>query len=329
MATCLNLPDVPQHCLLQWTLYTPCDTGDMMNGIAQALRAVRDVVTHARSSSELFKLIRPGEGEVLNALIDGAPREPVSTSDVLARLSGLRRDLEAEAYVTAQARVDYARLAASPTFLELVDAARGLHGVQLVELSDARQRKAFLINLYNVLMIHSVIVLEIERSVMEVPTIFSAVGYQVGEHVWTLDGLEHGALRGNAAHPTTRRRMFAEGDGRVAWSVPLDARIHAALVCAANSCPPIRMYDGEEIDEQLDLASSSFVQGATRVDHVASQVWTSAIFGWYEQDFASTGGVPAFLVRHAEAELRQDLSRAFEAGYALKYSSYDWSLNRL
>ncbi len=33
---------------------------------------------------------------------------------------------------------------------------------------------------------------------------------------------------------------------------PMDKRIHFALVCGAKSCPPIRVYTPEELDEGLD-----------------------------------------------------------------------------
>jgi hypothetical protein len=298
-----------------------------MKRIAHTLRAVREVVTHARSSSELFKLIWPGEGEVLNAWPEGALRaRGVAVLDDMARL---RHMLKAEAYVTEEARVDYARLSGSLTFAALVDASRGLRALELEDVQGEHERKALFINLYNMLMIHAVIALKIERSVMEVPTIFSSVGYQVGEHVWTLDAMEHGALRANAPHPTTKRRAFSGRDARVAWMVPLDARVHMALVCAAHSCPPIRMYGAEGLDDQLDMASSAFVQGTTHVDHETRRVETSSLFDWYRGDFASTGGVQAFLLRHSDGELRLDLSRAFAQDYTWIHTAYDWSLNGL
>lgn len=300
-----------------------------MKSIAHTLRAVREIVTYARSSSELFKLIRPGEGEVLNAWPEGDPRELGRGVDVLDEMARLRHVLKAEAYVTEEARVDYSRLSGSPALVALVDAARGLHALNLEDVRDEHVRKALFINLYNVLMIHAVIALKIERSVMEVPTIFSSVGYQIGEHIWTLDAMEHGALRSNASHPMTKRRVLSERDARADWMVPLDARVHAALVCAAHSCPPIRMYESEGLDDQLDMASFAFVQGTTHVDHGTRRVETSSIFDWYENDFASTGGVRAFLLRHSDGQLNQDLSRAFTQDYTLIHTLYDWSLNGL
>ena len=38
-----------------------------------------------------------------------------------------------------------------------------------------------------------------------------------------------------------------------------DPRIHFALVCGSNSCPPIDVYEERKIDEQLDLVSAAFI----------------------------------------------------------------------
>ena len=45
-----------------------------------------------------------------------------------------------------------------------------------------------------------------------------------------------------------------------------DPRIHFALNCGAVSCPPIAVYEGESLDEQLDIATEGFLEGNTIVD---------------------------------------------------------------
>ena len=42
--------------------------------------------------------------------------------------------------------------------------------------------------------------------------------------------------------------MFAAGDPRLALAVPLDARVHFALVCGAKSCPPIRVFQTKNLE---------------------------------------------------------------------------------
>ena len=46
--------------------------------------------------------------------------------------------------------------------------------------------------------------------------------------------------------------MFLEKDLRTQLILKnFDARIHFALNCGANSCPPIRIYEHEKLDQQV------------------------------------------------------------------------------
>ena len=43
----------------------------------------------------------------------------------------------------------------------------------------------------------------------------------------------------------------------------MDKRIHFALNCGAKSCPPIRVFTGEGLEDGLKIAAQSFCQGNT------------------------------------------------------------------
>jgi len=43
---------------------------------------------------------------------------------------------------------------------------------------------------------------------------------------------------------------------------PLDPRIHCALVCGAKSCPPIKVYTAEALEEGLEAAAAAFCESA-------------------------------------------------------------------
>jgi len=45
---------------------------------------------------------------------------------------------------------------------------------------------------------------------------------------------------------------------------PLDPRIHFALVCGAKSCPPIRVYTADALEEGLAAAAAAFCESAPR-----------------------------------------------------------------
>ena len=44
---------------------------------------------------------------------------------------------------------------------------------------------------------------------------------------------------------------------------PLDPCIHFALVCGAKSCPPIKVYTAEALEEGLEAAAASFCESAS------------------------------------------------------------------
>jgi hypothetical protein len=101
-----------------------------------------------------------------------------------------------------------------------------------------------------------------------------------------------------------------------------DPRIHAALVCAAVSCPPLlpRAYDRADLYRTLDVNMRRFVMDTTRnrVDPAAKKLLLSSIFDWYAQDFLARGGVRAVV----DSILPADVSR-----YTIETLPYDWSLN--
>jgi hypothetical protein len=95
---------------------------------------------------------------------------------------------------------------------------------------------------------------------------------------------------------------FASDDPRLAWSLPLDSRLHFALNCGGRSCPPIRSYSAEK----LDLATCVFLVATVEVGENSDEVWLSRILSWYRGDFGGREGVLDFLIRYLPAGERRD-----------------------
>ncbi len=294
------------------------------------LRDAGDILRHARNPKELAKALVPNHWLARKVLNDGAPVGATSApSEVAEALQKLRNALEGEA-IDAEGRVDYAKLAASPTYAAMKQTSGLLRGIEPVDMADDETRIAFWINLYNVLAIHGVLALGIRESVMEVPSFFGVVAYRVGDVVITLDEIENGVLRRNAPHPATGARLFDDDDPRLGLCPSrLEPRIHAALVCASTSCPPVAFYEASKLDAQLELASVNLVQSDVEIDDAARVVRVPMIFRWYQADFGRTEGVWLFLVDHARDDKRKALEQALDQGYALDYHRYDWTLNAL
>lgn len=131
----------------------------------------------------------------------------------------------------------------------------------------------------------------------------------------SLDGIENGLLRrsrwklslGYLGNPLPAR---FERTHRVAR---LDPRIHFALNCGASSCPPIAAYHRERLDEELELATRSYLQDAVRRDGEVVRV--SPLFLWYIADFGGPRGLRAFL----------DAAGVEVGQLPLRLSTYDWT----
>ena len=172
------------------------------------------------------------------------------------------------------------------------------------------EARAFWLNLYNALTLHALHASGIRKTVLERAGFFSSLAYRVSGLDFSLNDIEHGVLRGNRA-ALLSRAPFASDDPRAELVLPLEARIHFALNCGALSCPPIRSYDETRLDEQLELAAQSYLQGA-RLE--GRTVWLPRLLDYYRSDF----GDPLEFVRRYRADL--------PAGARVKFEPYDWDL---
>jgi hypothetical protein len=206
-------------------------------------------------------------------------------------------------YVNDQNRVDYQRLAAERLpQLEayLAEVARpGTAGL------DPGESKALLINAYNALTVRWVLEYFPVASIWSTPDPFKKVRHTVGGKRVSLDQIE-----------SMLREMG-------------DPRIHAALVCAARSCPPLRReaYTAERIDAQLDDNTRRWLAntGLNRFDGVTAGAEVSSIFKWYRDDFKThAGNLDGFLKDYAPGDLRKASS---DRALRIKFLDYDWGLN--
>lgn len=138
----------------------------------------------------------------------------------------------------------------------------------------------------------------------------------------SLDAIEHGLLR--RSHPKW-------GLGYVADPFPSnfeetfrvderDPRIHFALNCGAAACPPIRSYSREGIDEELDVATASYLGQEVEYDPDAGVVELPRLLLWFRGDFGGSRGIRRLLRRY------DCIPHGAEPSFS--YRSYDWSLDR-
>ncbi len=102
-----------------------------------------------------------------------------------------------------------------------------------------------------------------------------------------------------------------------------EPRIHVALNCASQSCPPLlaEPFRADKLDAQLERLAKGFVNSdrGVRVSSDNSSAQVSKIFEWYKDDFAATGGAVGFINKRR--------SKPLPDGIKISYQDYDWALN--
>lgn len=180
-------------------------------------------------------------------------------------------------------------------------------------LTTDTAKKAFWINLYNAFFQ----ILRQELN-LEKPTVYRKKVIQVAGFLLSLDDIEHTILRKYRwkwtlgylpkpfMQPTLRR-----------WAVQrVDFRIHFALNCGAISCPPIAFYDPQRLEQQLELATSSFLENETTVKPEQNEIHITRLFQWYQGDFGGKRGIRRILAQYLDIPTR---------GWKLVYQPYDWT----
>jgi hypothetical protein len=162
---------------------------------------------------------------------------------------------------------------------------------------------------------------------------FSSTQYCIGGELYTPDEIENGVLRGNRPVATAvfGRRPFGSSDPRRLISCPpADPRIHFALVCGAKSCPPIRVYTPDNIDEALDAATAAHVDGEVEVDEARGIITLSKLLAWYAVDFGDKEADRLlWLAGFADEAKRTQLKQLVEGGkFKVKFATYNWDVNK-
>ncbi len=260
----------------------------------------------------------PAAGEQVEESAPG----PEATADV-----ALARVLER---VDGDGLVDYAGLKADTGDLDAwVAAIAGLEPETFESWSEERQI-AFWTNAYNGLTLKAIVdhypierrasmgAIMHPRGIRWIPGVWDKLTFTVVGRQLTLNAIEHEILR-------------------VEYDEP---RIHAALVCAAISCPPLRSepFIAERLDDQLDDQTRRFLDQSLRIDRDAGRVSLSKILDWYGSDFELSFEPEEGFEGHSDAERavlnfiagyldEADAEYLRSGDYEVEYSSYDWSLN--
>ena len=164
-------------------------------------------------------------------------------------------------------------------------------------------RLAYYINAYNALAMFGVVDAGVPKSLggLRKVTFFWLQTFNVGGRSISLYNLENDVIR------------------------PLgEPRMHFALNCMVVSCPrlPRTAFTAEKLESQLDTVTRTFVEESrnVRVEQAKREVWLSAIFKFYTEDFlVKEPSLIAYLNRYRAEKIPADFS--------VQYFDYDWTVN--
>lgn len=175
-----------------------------------------------------------------------------------------------------------------------------------VELLSEANQAAFYINMYNAVMLQAVLdsyPVDSVKSIGISPfSIFKKDLVQIKNRKVSLDYIEKEILLKNH----------------------FDSRIHFAVNCASEGCPPLRAepFIGDLLDQQLEEQARLFARSnrAARVNKSKKSIAYSELFKWYASDFDKDN--PAkYLNPYRSVPLPVD--------YTVAWIPYDWSLNEI
>ena len=175
-------------------------------------------------------------------------------------------------------------------------------GAQNVSSLGQKEQLAFYTNAYNAWILHEVLEKYPTKTVKDaLYTFFTGKRIKVAGEEMSFNRLEKDIIIPRFKEP----------------------RVHVALNCASQSCPPLlaEPFSAAKLDAQFERLAKGFVNSerGVRISADNKTAALSKIFDWYKDDFAAGGGVFAFINKRRATPLPE--------GIKITYQDYDWALN--
>lgn len=218
-------------------------------------------------------------------------------------------------FVDNSGKVDYEAFRKSPgllwDYLEFIEVVSPHSHPEI--FPNRNSQIAYWINTYNALVIKIIIENPNVNSIKEAAWGFGAfwrMKHTIGGETMSLNYIEHKLLR----------KQFK------------DPRIHFAINCASNSCPPLgnRIISAPILDQQLENKTSQFINNDhnVKLDTENRYLFLNRIFKWYKNDFESSNQSMIEYILDYRTDFTYEEKRKIISEYKVKYLHYDWGLNR-
>ena len=210
-----------------------------------------------------------------------------------------------QTYVDDKGLVDYAAWKDSPRDLAKLNTYLAQFAPRPKTPAKGDEQIASLINAYNAFTLKLILDHYPTESIRELDDPFDGEHYRVGGRDVSADEIEHDTLR-----PI------------IGW------KVHALVVCAARSCPPLHTR-AFRADTWEDTMRDRYRVWLARTDLNAympgnRRAKVSKIFKWYKEDYKGDHEVEDILGRFGPARHRRFLA---SGKYKIRYKDYHWGLN--
>lgn len=211
------------------------------------------------------------------------------------------------------------KLKANENVEKIVNQISSIHPDSLQRaLNSPQKKKAFWINIYNGYIQYS---LQKDAAQYEDRSaFFSSRNIKIATELLSFDDIEHGILRASTWKYSLgylQNPLPSEFVKKFRMD-KTDERLHFALNCGAESCPPIEIYSSENFDDQINSVAHYFLKQVSNFDEEKNEVYTTPLFSWFRGDFDGNSGIRETLIKYSVLPKNSDAD--------LEYNEYDWTL---
>lgn len=257
-----------------------------------------EVATETNSSKEQGEVVTKESTSSDRSAVQSKPKvdtiEPPAFAVV--EVSHDAWDLLLRKYVTPTGQVDYSGLKQVESKLDAY--LQDLSNYPPQSTMSRSTQMAYWINAYNAFTVKLILKNWPVKSIMNLNggKAWDVKWIELGGQKYSLNQIEHDILRKDFPDP----------------------RIHFAVNCAAQSCPPLwnRAWNENNLESSLEKQAKTFINNEKYNQVAADKIKLSKIFEWYKSDF---GDLRKYVDLYSDVDISEKAK--------VRFNEYDWSLN--
>tara|TARA_Y100000588_G_scaffold388649_1_gene489348 strand:+ start:5521 stop:6309 length:789 start_codon:yes stop_codon:yes gene_type:complete len=208
-------------------------------------------------------------------------------------------------YVNTLGLVDYGRWKSNHLDLAKLDRYLDQFKAEADPYAKGLGLAVSLVNAYNAFTVQWILDNYPTESIRELKNSWTGKRYSIGGKLLSLDNIENNHLR-----------------PLIGWQV------HALIVCAARSCPPLRnsAYSEVRFEAEIEEAYRNWLSRSdlTKFNIPAGKVELPMIFKWFAEDYEHGSSVDEILRNYSPESYREFVE---SGSYKIVYKKYHWGLN--